>query len=485
MKISLSNVAFKSIKADLLVVGVPSGKLDKDPNVKLVDGAMGGGLSGLIKDEEFKGDWGQTLRVPTSGKIAARWLLLVGLGSEKNENRKAEWVAIQGARAAAKLRSVAVVLPGTSDDAVRAGASGLTTGAYRYDRYFTGDRRKKVPLQSASLVGKFGSQAKTAVAEGTALGESINLARNLVNDPPNDLTPTALANAARKACNGAGGKTTVWSKAQIKKAKMELFLAVNRGSNEEPRFVHMVYRPKSPKKKVVFVGKGLTFDAGGLCLKPAGSMDTMKCDMGGAAVTIGIITAAARLRLPVEVHGILGCTENMLGGSAYRPGDVFKSREGKTVEIINTDAEGRLVLADCLSYAHELNPDVLVDHATLTGACMVALGPYAAGLYGNDDKLVAAYKKASEAAGESFWNMPLYDDLKKMLRSEVADLKHIGDRWGGSITAALFLQEFVGKAKWIHCDIAGPTFLDSPHGTMPKGGTGFGVATGIEFLRAL
>jgi leucyl aminopeptidase len=266
---------------------------------------------------------------------------------------------------------------------------------------------------------------------------------------------------------------------------MALFLAVNKGSAVPPRVAHIAYTPAGAKKRVVFVGKGLTFDAGGLCIKPAGSMVDMKCDMAGAAVTIAVVVAAARMRLPVEVHGVIGTTENQLRASAYRPSDVYTSREGKTVEIINTDAEGRLVLADILHWASELKPDYLVDHATLTGACMVALGNYRAALYGNDDDFADAYMEAASASGESYWRMPLDAELKTSLKSDVADLKHTGSRYGGSITAALFLQEFIGKTRWVHLDIAGPSYVDHAHGRHPKGGTGFGVATGVSFLELL
>jgi leucyl aminopeptidase len=266
---------------------------------------------------------------------------------------------------------------------------------------------------------------------------------------------------------------------------MRLLLAVNRGSGFEPRVVHLVHKPADAKKKVVFVGKGLTFDAGGLCIKPAKSMADMKCDMAGAATTLGIVLAAARLALPIEVHGLIGSTENMLGEHAYRPGDVYKSREGKTVEIINTDAEGRLVLADVLDFACSLSPDYLIDHATLTGACMIALGPWTAGLFSNDEGLAQRYLGAADTEGESYWRLPLSTDLRKTMESDVADLKHIGGAFGGAITAALFLKEFVGKSRWLHLDIAGPAFQDRPHGRYPKGGTGFGVATGVRFLEDL
>jgi leucyl aminopeptidase len=333
---------------------------------------------------------------------------------------------------------------------------------------------------------------RDALKHGRALAEAVNLARDLVNGPPNDIHPVALAEAAKDACDAAAkdvekGSLTckIYDEKWMTKERMALFLAVNKGSAVPPRVAHIAYTPAGAKKRVVFVGKGLTFDAGGLCIKPAGSMVDMKCDMAGAAVTIAVVVAAARMRLPVEVHGVIGTTENQLGASAYRPSDVYTSREGKTVEIINTDAEGRLVLADILHWASELKPDYLVDHATLTGACMVALGNYRAALYGNDDDFADAYMEAASASGESYWRMPLDAELKTSLKSDVADLKHTGSRYGGSITAALFLQEFIGKTRWVHLDIAGPSYVDHAHGRHPKGGTGFGVATGVSFLEHL
>ena len=307
-----------------------------------------------------------------------------------------------------------------------------------------------------------------------------------MNAPPNDLNPVTLARAATRESKKLGLSCRVWNKARIEKEGMNLFLAVNKGSAIEPRMIHVVYKPTRAKKKVVFVGKGLTFDAGGLCIKPAGSMVDMKCDMAGSATTLGIVFAAARLKLPIEVHAVVGSTENMTGAKAYRPGDIYSSLEGKTVEVINTDAEGRLVLADVLTWAaRKLKPDYLIDHATLTGACMVALGPYRAALYTDDDKLASAYLEAAGSEGESFWRMPLDGELRAMLKSPIADLKHVGGRYGGSITAALFLKEFVEETTWMHLDIAGPAFLDRPHRRLPKGGTGFGVATGVRFLESL
>jgi leucyl aminopeptidase len=276
----------------------------------------------------------------------------------------------------------------------------------------------------------------------------------------------------------------VLDKQAILKAGMRLHYAVGQGSSNEPRFIHLSYTPKGAKKTLAFVGKGLTFDSGGLCIKPAQGMGEMKSDMGGAAAVLGLMAAIAVLKPKVAVHGIIGAAENMPDGAAYRPGDIFKSLDGKTVEIINTDAEGRLVLADALAYARDLAPDLIVDAATLTGACVVALGKTCSAFYSADEQLVKRFNQAASQAGEAFWRMPLLEDMREQLQSDVADLKHTGERWGGSISAALFLREFVGQVPWIHCDIAAPVLADRPKGFYPKGGTGHPVLTFLSFVES-
>jgi leucyl aminopeptidase len=487
MKLSLSTTALARVRADLLAVAVPTAGLDKNAELKALDRAAKGALRTAAKLEDFTGKAGESLRVNVSG-LGVKAVLLVGVGEGGAKPRDARSLAFRAAQSAGKLSSVAVAPMSEDDDSLRAAAEGLRGGAYRYLTYLTGDRLPKRTLEHGTLMVKRKDPgAKKAVEQGEILADAILLARDLVNAPPNDLTPAALADAAKAASEKYGVAFKQWDKKGLEKLGMTLFLAVNRGSAEEPRMVHMTYKPTGVRapKKVAFVGKGLTFDSGGLCIKPPASMIDMKCDMAGAAATIGIVIAAARLELPVEIHALFGATENMTGDSAYRPGDVFKSYEGKTVEIINTDAEGRLVLADVLWHAARLEPDYMIDHATLTGACMVALGPWTAGLFANDDELAKRYLEAADLEGESFWRLPLNDELRDSLRSDIADLKHTGDKHGGSITAALFLREFVGKTKWMHLDIAGPAWLERPHGTSPKGGTGFGVATAIRFLERL
>lgn len=486
MKVTLSTDSVTRVRADLLAIGV-HGSLGRDPNVKAINEVCGGSLGKVARMEGFEGKQGQVARATPSG-IGAKQVLLVGLGSGDPTTESTRMLAATAGRAAASYGTLAIVLPDDEKRTIRAGASGAVLGAYRFTRYLTGDRVPSKSLGTAKLVvAKRTPEGRSAAQRGVWLGESVNHARDLVNAPPNDLTPTALASFAKEQCKEVGIKCRIWDKKGVEELGMHLLLAVGRGSRQEPRFIHMTYEPKGVvgARKVVFVGKGLTFDAGGLCLKPPKPMLDMKCDMAGAAVTIGLVLAAARLELPIEVHAVIASTENMLGEDAYRPGDVFPSLDGKSVEIINTDAEGRLVLADALAYARGLGGEFLIDHATLTGACMVALGPWRAGIFTNDDELADRYRAAAADEGEAYWRMPLDDDLVEMLKSDVADLKHTGERSGGAITAALFLAQFVGDARFMHLDIAGPAFLERVHGIGPKGGTGFGVMTAVRFLENL
>lgn len=492
MKLALSMDALSTVNADLLAIGVVQRGLGKSTAVATADKATRGAIAKTAKDEGFTGKIGESVLVQTLGRMKAARVLLVGLGPNPGE-RELRTVGVRASVLASRYKSVAVVAHSDSAEHVRLAAEGIAIGAYRFTKYLTGDRIPKGELKTGVVVvsKKADPGVKVGFERAQVLAESIHLVRDLVNRAPNDLTPAALADASAAACKEAGVTCKVMNKAAITKEGMHLLLAVNRGAGPEPRFVHMSYVPpktdaKAPRpRRIVFVGKGLTFDSGGLCIKPAKAMIDMKCDMTGAAVTLAVIVAAARLKLPVEVHGIIAATENMPGPDAYRPGDVFSSLDGKSVEIINTDAEGRLVLADALAYARRLEPDYVIDHATLTGACMVALGPWTAGLFANDDELAVAYQSAAHATGESYWRLPLNDELRDMLKSDVADLKHTGESYGGAITAALFLREFVGTSKWMHLDIAGPAFGERAHGIYPKGGTGFGVLTAVRFLESL
>jgi leucyl aminopeptidase len=312
------------------------------------------------------------------------------------------------------------------------------------------------------------------------------LCRDLVNEPANVLNPVEFAARARAVAKDAGLECKVLDRAALRKKGMRLILAVGQGSSNEPRFVHLVHKPADPSgKKIALVGKGVTFDSGGLCLKPGKPMAEMKTDMAGAAVVLATMAALPRLGVTAEVHGLIPLAENAINGQAYRPSDVFESYSGITVEVMNTDAEGRLLLADALAYAEELGPDEIVDHATLTGACVVALGSHRAGLMGTDDGMCDRYIAAAGRAGELMWRLPLAGELVNELKSDVADVKNIGGRYGGAITAGLFLKRFVGKTPWIHLDIAGPARAEKNAPLARRGGTGFGVLTCLSYLESI
>lgn len=476
-------------KADLAVYGIA--EKGSSASFTALQKAYGAGLKELIAQEEFTGKREQKLSIPTVGRLSVGRVTLLGLGD--GEALTDAQLRLFGAAAAKqalaeKAESLTVTVPeGITGDRVRFIAEGIILGAYRFTKYFTGDRKPKRELGRVTLAMPRGTKQVTreqkAASLGVAIGQAVNVTRDLQNEPPNELTPAALTAAAARVAKQNGLKATVLDRRKLEQAGMKLFVAVGQGSVNEPRMAHITYTPaRKAKRRIVFVGKGLTFDSGGLCIKPAQGMGEMKTDMSGAANVVGLMAAIAALGLDIEVHGIIGCAENMPDGAAYRPGDVFGSLDGKTVEIINTDAEGRLVLADCLTYARNLKPDLIIDNATLTGACIIALGPNCSGFYATEDALAESFSTAAREAGEQFWRMPLLEDLKESLKSDIADLKHTGDRFGGSITAALFLREFVGDVPWIHCDIAGPSLANRAYGIYPKGGTGHGVLT---FLRLL
>lgn len=464
------------------------------PLLAVVDKALSGLVERAMADEEIKAKRGQVLLVHTHGKVAAPRLLVVGMGKRAEAGEEAlRRYAGTVARCADRIRAkdVAVVVPEGKVEpsaALAAVAEGLELGLYRFNRYLTRERGERVTASATLLhTPQPSGPAPVEVVERTdAMCTAVALARDLVNEPASTLNPVELANRARQAAQAAGLGYQEMGPSQLAAERMELFLAVSRASVVEPRLCRIEYVPTGPaRKKVVLVGKGLTFDAGGLDLKTAEGMADMKVDMSGAAAVLGTMTALATFRPDVHVVGYLACTENMVGGRAYKPGDVLKSRRGLTVEITNTDAEGRLVLADALSYAQDRDaPDEVVDVATLTGACMIALGPYTAGLFSPDAGLADALAKAGEEVGEDFWRMPLPDGLKEMLKSPVADLRNTGtQRYGGAITAALFLKEFIKDGiTWAHLDIAGPATIDKERDYLAKGGTGFGVRTLVRYL---
>ncbi|HKO51826.1 MAG TPA: leucyl aminopeptidase [Polyangiaceae bacterium] len=487
LQIQLASTEASSAVCDALVVGVCQGAVASHPTVVALDKALGGSLLEHIKAVEFDAKLDQVLDLPTLGRSKAKKLVLLGLGkpAELDAPRlRASLAACVRANSGGSIRTLHLVLPEAELD-FRAVGEAVALGAYRFTKYFTGERKPKSELSKVLIHPARGSASATHKKQldlGVAIAEAVAIARDAVNEPPNVLTPEGLAEVARGLARKHKLKIKVLDKKGILAAGMNLHYAVGQGSENEPRFIHVSYVPKKKLKKIVFVGKGITFDSGGLCIKPAAGMGEMKSDMGGAAAVLGAIAAVATVRPDVEVHAIVAAAENMPDAAAYRPADIFTSLDGKTVEIINTDAEGRLVLADALTYATRLKPDLIIDAATLTGAALVALGKTCSAFYSTEDELARALERAARTAGEQFWRMPLLEELGEQLKSDVADLKHTADRWGGSISAALFLREFVGKLPWIHCDVAGPVLADRAKGMYPKGGTGHAVLTFLNFV---
>lgn len=456
-------------RAEIVGIAVTSDEVGDEPHD--LDWAV-------LKSRGFEGSVGQAQIV--SGADGP--VVVLGLGSASKLGTTAyRRAGVALARAAKRHKVVgADVLGSVGDDlapadAAQAFAEGLELGAYSYTALKTDPKPNEI--KTATIVGS-GKRLSDAIARGQAIAGGVNLARELVNEPGGSMTPVAFARKATAVAKDGKLTAKVLELAAIKKARMGGVLGVNRGSTQQPRFVQLSYKPTGKAKgHIALVGKGVTFDAGGLSIKPAGGMMTMKCDMGGAAAVLGAMSTLSVLSPSVRVTAYIPLTDNMLGGDATRPGDVLKIRNGKTVEVLNTDAEGRLILADALSLATEAKPDAIVDLATLTGACMVALGPRYAGVMGTDgDGWVGQVLDAGGRTGERVWQLPLPPEYRSMLDSNVADLKNIGGAHGGAITAGLFLKEFVGEGiPWAHIDIAAPAFIDAPFEEHPKGGTGYGV----------
>ncbi len=458
------------------------------------DAALARLVAEASRNEEFKGKEKAVLAFYPAGGVPARRVVVAGLG--RNGKVDAEKFRRAAAAAANRLKAgapeVLVRLPegGRADVSLREQAQAVTEGfllsGYEYSKWKS---VKPAPSKVGTVRIEAGSSAdlvdvNEGVRRGRIFAEATCLTRDLVNEPPSICTPRYLADAARDV---ARGDRTISIRVIDEKAAKRLgmggLLGVSAGSTEPPRFVHLTYRAPGAKKTIAVCGKGITFDSGGLCIKPADGMLNMKDDMSGAAAVIGLFRALREFKPKVNVHGIIAASENMPGGSAYKTRDVLRAMNGKTMEIINTDAEGRLVLSDALSYASRLKPDAILDLATLTGAAVVALGPEISAVFGTDQNLVNQVVAAGRSTGEKFWPMPLEEEYWDMIKSDVADMKNSGGRWGGSITAALFLKQFVDEGiPWAHLDIAGPALVESAHVYKPAGGTGVGVRTLLRYL---
>ncbi|MFF0591891.1 leucyl aminopeptidase [Streptomyces antibioticus] len=491
--LTLSTAAAPGLRADAIVIGVAKGPKGPvvAPGAEAVDQAYDGRLAGVLETLGASGAEGEVTKLPAPAGFKAPLVLAVGLGAEPEKDASFDAEALRraagvAARTLTGSKKAAFALPLTDAADLGAVAEGVVLGAYSFDTYKESAkdakaRNGKAPLAEAALLGGKPRDAahKAALARAVAVGEELNRARDLINMPPNDLDPAAFAALAQTAAKEHGIKVQVLDEKALAKGGYGGILGVGSGSASTPRLVKLSYTSGKADKHLAFVGKGITYDSGGISLKPAGHNETMKCDMSGAAAVFAAVVAAARLGLDVNVTGWLALAENMPSGSATRPGDVLRMYSGKTVEVLNTDAEGRLVLADALWAASQEKPDAIVDVATLTGAMMLALGSRTFGVMANDEAFRTAVFEAAEEVGEPAWPMPLPEHLRKGMDSGVADIANMGERMGGGLVAGLFLREFVGEGiTWAHLDIAGPAFNEGgPFGYTPKGGTGTAVRT--------
>ena len=474
--IRLDSAAPSALDVDAIVVGVVPTSRDHGPGIALapgadeVDQAYGGRLAEALTALGATGSAGEVTKLPSLGALPAALIVATGLGSDDGaeSRRRAAGAAV---RALAGSGKVALFLPAGSPDEIGAVATGALLGNYSYLRYRTADGLKS-PVEEIVV---HGSGADDDLRRAIVLAESVTLVRDLVNTPPSDLSPEDFAEVARQQAEGTSLDVEVLDEKALVEGGYGGLIGVGQGSANPPQLVRIAYTHPEAAKTVAFVGKGITFDTGGLSLKPADAMDWMKSDMGGAGAVLGALKAIARLQPKVNVVGYLALAENMPSGTAQRPSDVITIYGGKTVEVLNTDAEGRLVMADALVRAGEDDPDLIVDVATLTGAQLVALGTRTAGVMSNDDGTREGVVASAGRVGEAAWGMPLPEDLRKGLDSPVADLANIsGDRWGGMLVAGIFLREFIpAGVNWAHLDIAGPAYnKGEPFGYTPKGGTG-------------
>ncbi|MGW2601732.1 leucyl aminopeptidase [Streptomyces klenkii] len=495
--LTLSTSSAATLRADAIVVGVAKGPKGPvvAPGAEAVDKAFDGKLAGVLETLGATGAEGESTKLPAPSGLKAPVVLAVGLGDAPAKDDSFDYEALRraagtAARALTGTKKAGFALPVEDAEAASAVAEGALLGAYSYRPGGNGPAKKggkddkaakSAPLAEIALLGaKPRDKAfKAAADRAVTVAEEINKARDLVNMPPNDLDPKTFAAAAQTAGKEFGLKVEVLDEKALLKGGFGGIMGVGRGSDAPPRLVRIAYTHPKAEKTLAFVGKGITYDSGGISLKPAGHNETMKCDMAGAAAVFAAVVAAARLGLKVNVTGWLALAENMPSGSATRPGDVLKMYGGKTVEVLNTDAEGRLVLGDALARASEENPDAIVDVATLTGAMVLALGNRTFGIMANDDAFRTSLYEIAEEVGEQAWPMPLPAELRKAMDSPVADFANMGERMGGGLLAGIFLKEFVGEGiTWAHLDIAGPAYHESaPFGYTPKGGTGSAIRT--------
>lgn len=491
MEVKIEKKSISEIDADITVVnlfegvktpGGVTGIIDKEYNNLISDYVIG--------KENFTGKYGSIYKLPIPNKN--KKIFVAGLGKPEDFSalkiRNLTAKIVRMLNCGEKEVKVVSILHGAGIGGLcpflcgKMIAEGAISGDYAYDKYKTVKTKHNVKeFIVAEIDDEKYKKAEQGIKEGIITAVSVNNARNLINEPAQYLYPETLADYAVK---NSGVKTTVYNKDKVKEMGMNAFLAVGQGSIHEPKLIHMEYKPENPKKKIAIVGKGITFDAGGLDLKPPASMLTMRDDMSGAAAVITTMQAISKLKPDVEVHAIVAACENMPSGKAYKPGDVITAKTGRTIEIDNTDAEGRVTLADALAYAEELGVDEIIDIATLTGACVVALGTVASGIMGNNEEKIKEFIETGKKSGERYWQMPMFEEYGDILKSDIADTKNTGGRNGGTSAAGIFLSKFIKHTPWLHLDIAGTAFLDKPNEEGIKGATGIGIRTLISYINS-
>ena len=464
-------------------------------DAEVLDKRCGGLLSRLIKDGDFEGKPFQTSVLYTDTFIKSRRIIFIGMGKRKEFDLE----KLRGvfSRAAQKVRDLHLknfaaslnfgIRDLNEENQVEAAVEGVLLGLYKFTPYKTKEIDKTPEVKEFTLIAdtpKTVTIWKEAAKRAEIIAGAVYLARDLVSAPSNEMTPTIIADRARKMVKARPIAIKILDEGQMKRLGMNALLGVARGSAEPAKFIIMNYDGGTKgEKPIVLVGKGITFDSGGISIKPSANMDEMKSDMAGGAAVIGAMQAISDLELPLNIVGIVPATENLPGGKAYKPGDILKSLSGTTIEVKNTDAEGRLILADALAYADRYKPEAIIDLATLTGACIIALGDHLIGMLGTDNELKTMVKEAADATGDYVWELPLWQDYDEMLKSDVADVQNVGGRAAGTITAGLFLKKFVGDHPWVHLDIAGPALLAKEKPYIPKGASGAGVRLLVQFLR--
>jgi leucyl aminopeptidase len=496
MKIETISQEIEEAKGDAFLCGLFENEKKLDDLLKRIDKVSSSAVNNFLSKGDFKGKLNETAVLYPLDGVKLDRIILAGLGEKGKFNLdKLRQVSATASRKAKSLKCRNLVtalhsfnVKGANDqDKAQAIVEGMILGTYEMTEYKTIDKEDWRGFESLTFVEKDKRKLKS-LKKGIGFGQDFawanNLVRDMANHPANVMTPAKMAGIALDSAKEYGFKCKVLSLSEIEKLKMNAFLGVGKGSSNEPKFLIMEYvGRKAPK--IVLVGKGITFDSGGYSLKPTEGMANMKTDMSGAASVIAIMAVASKLKFPLNLVGLVPLTENLISGNAQKVGDIVKSYSGKTIEIINTDAEGRLILADALSYAGEYKPDAIVDIATLTGAARIALGETCCAILGNDDKLKNRVRRASQRSGEKVWELPLWDEYREQLKSDLADIKNSGGRSAGTITAGMFLKEFVGNHPWIHIDIAAVDFEEKGKPYIPKGGTGYGTRLILEFLRDL